>query len=130
MINETKLQEIEARCNAADPGPWTWTANHVLHRAPYVGAGEGGGRYVCTTSIAADSSGVRDAKFIAAARTDIPLLIAALREANGLCGELAEALKISHDAMVNWFSSEYANSPKAKLIREALDKYYDYRKQV
>lgn len=41
-----------------------------------------------------------------------------------LLDEMGKALRIAHDAMVTWFSSEYADSEKAKIVRRALDNYY------
>ena len=63
-----RLDEIEARTNAAPAGPW-----ELL----------GGGEYVSGPDIlvAPDDGGVTsaDAEFIAHARTDVPALVAALR---------------------------------------------------
>lgn len=63
-----RLNEIEARANAATEGPWDLI---------------GGGEYVTPVGImvAPDDGGVNgaDAEFIAHARTDVPALVAALR---------------------------------------------------
>ena len=97
-MTEQKLQEIEARCNAATE---VWgmrcdaTPGQVFH----------------------DN-----------AKDDVRALIVALREARELCDTMGHALSVGHDAMMSWFSSEYPDSPKAKLVRKALDKYYDYRR--
>ena len=73
-----RLNEIEARANAATEGPWETehhynrlTGEHVVSEIPRVaecmGNGDGGLDYK------------EDAEFIAHARTDVPALVAALR---------------------------------------------------
>lgn len=74
-----QLAEIEARANRATPGPWQRD-------------GCNGGEFYCVLAknpghlsdllctMRGRSSEVADSDFIAHARTDIPLLIAALRE--------------------------------------------------
>lgn len=39
--------------------------------------------------------------------------------------ELWRGLTVAHDAMVTWFSSEYADSEKAQTIRRLIDKHYN-----
>lgn len=96
-LTEDELRDIEARAEAATPGPWfvvgdTWRA---ADQAPYVLSGTDdphGGNPLCDMLLpdtydsddAADEAEARaeaDARFIAAARQDIPRLAAALREA-------------------------------------------------
>ena len=64
-MTDEQLQEIQARCEAATAGPWhregdaiAETDNYELGVVPYL----------------------PDAEFIAHARTDVPALVAALRE--------------------------------------------------
>lgn len=75
------IDAIEARANAATPGPWVET--------PYSRSGAGtderytaitGGREVVTTDQFPCSRKPADATFIAHARTDIPALVARVRE--------------------------------------------------
>lgn len=44
-------------------------------------------------------------------------------EAERLCHTLWMGLRLAHDAMVTWFSSEYAESPQALTVRAILDQY-------
>lgn len=66
MIN---LDEIERRANAATPGPWGHEMGAVLSIPT-------GGRFVASVG----KQCMNDAPFIAAARTDVPALIARVRE--------------------------------------------------
>ena len=80
-MNEKQLKKIEARCNAATWGEWrreprwgrVWA--EIPRHSPIFG------KHFETKLIADTQGNGDDAVFIAAARQDIPLLIAALREA-------------------------------------------------
>lgn len=88
------LDETEARCEAATPGPWA--GDHV---GDCVWPPEG-------TELAEDhqpvceSIGHRDGAFIVTARTDLPRAIAALRVADKLA-EFLEHLDMSCDDSCN-----------------------------
>ena len=69
------LDEIEARANAATPGPWYGNRNSGVY-AVNVGLVVGTGCGYCTKSRLTHE----DAAFIAAARTDVSALIARVRE--------------------------------------------------
>ena len=75
-MDEAKLQEIEARANAATPGPWIGDGEFgfVFQR--------GASRAHCIARLdhedVRDTSGA-DLAFIAHARTDVPALIAEVR---------------------------------------------------
>lgn len=83
MTATLDLDAIEARCNAATPGPWEisygceeesryrWRAVGPPHEVVENDAGYDDG--------SAESASEDDAKFIAHARTDVPLLIAEVR---------------------------------------------------
>lgn len=62
-----RLNEIEARANAATEGPWEASMDRVEHA--------GDSEY----AVAYDVAREEDAEFIAAARTDVPDMAAALR---------------------------------------------------
>ncbi|WP_430754636.1 hypothetical protein [Micrococcus luteus] len=62
-----RLNEIEARANAATEGPWEASMDRVEHA--------GDSEY----AVAYDVAREEDAEFIAHARTDVPALVAALR---------------------------------------------------
>ena len=68
------LDAIEARANAATPGPWTVSRSSSHPGERHIEAGLGAGVYV------AMDVGADDAAFIGAARTDIPALVARVRE--------------------------------------------------
>jgi hypothetical protein len=68
------LDAIEARANAATPGPWKEGSNDVYS--------------------------VRNAAFIAAARTDVPALIARVRELEAECERLKTFAAKSFSQMV------------------------------
>lgn len=68
------LDAIEARANAATPGPWTVSRSSDHPGERHIDAGLGAGVYV------AMDVGADDAAFIANARTDIPALVARVRE--------------------------------------------------
>lgn len=71
-MNEQTLQQIEARCDAL-PGhlPWIWSCQYDKYKFVLNQENE----------IMAHPATEEIGKFIATSRTDVPLLIAALREA-------------------------------------------------
>ena len=88
------LDEIEARANAATPGPWFvhesdrpgdyWTVSADPERpfeCEVFDDGSAGGEYGPSCSIA-------DRDFLVAARTDVPALIARVRELEAECERL------------------------------------------
>lgn len=77
------LDEIERRVNAATEGPWG-SHEGCVHRLD--GETFYGGKAICRTPGDDDYFGpqdVRDGQFIAHARTDVPALIARIRELEG-----------------------------------------------
>lgn len=76
MTITDRLNEIEARANAATKGPWS-----TFGRGTVVGTADKDGwrnYVVCSCSL---SPGIANANFVAAARTDVPALCAAVRRA-------------------------------------------------
>jgi hypothetical protein len=67
------LAEIQARADAATPGPWRMTSQGGIEPVQYTGPGED------FTSVAAVRED-RDWAFITHARTDVPVLVAELAE--------------------------------------------------
>lgn len=55
------------------------------------------------------------------ARRGFAVLCGDLQSCQGQHEALLFSLKETHDAMVNWFSSEYAEHPIAKRARRAID---------
>jgi hypothetical protein len=111
-VDEKRLAKIEARASAATPGPWTrWIGNTSVH-AGKVSENRPGtirhrGPQVCEVddmNLTAEEDGeqadtsypldpVADAEFIAHARTDVPDLVAALRDARAQLAAMQQ-----HDA--------------------------------
>lgn len=106
-MTEAELKAIEERANAATPGPWTADAEveerngggtrlyvsahnddasgHVCRVTPIV---EGSYKRWAQEDMAEPKRHKSDAAFIAAARSDVPALVAALREAQARIEEL------------------------------------------
>jgi hypothetical protein len=98
-----ELAKIEARCAKATPGPWDaplvdlgsvqsfkavdFYFDHSYEAYPPLG--EAGPVYVANSE--------ENAEFIAAARTDVPALIAALRAAQGRESELSILLREAYE---------------------------------
>lgn len=68
-MTDERLAEIEARANAATPGPWRYTLYFVMSPSQGLIADIGPG----------SASVNSDAAFIAHARTDVPALLAEVR---------------------------------------------------
>ena len=71
---EKLLADIEERAEKATPGPWT----HFREGHPAVSSIEGTSFYSHYGSLSVNA--YKDGEFIAASRTDVPRLVAALRE--------------------------------------------------
>jgi len=98
------LAEIQARADAATPGPWAMTSQGGIEPANYSGPGED------FTSIAAVRED-RDWAFIAHARTDVPALVAELTAARAklqkIHDSVIEGLEGSEDDV---YSNDYGVS--------------------
>ncbi|MFM9635916.1 hypothetical protein [Streptomyces turgidiscabies] len=93
-LNDERLADIEARANAATPGPWTsWadTYPHVVTQGsadihPFDAEG------IVSTNLAVNVAA--DAEFVAHARTDVPAMAAEIRrlrrQRKYLVGQLAK----------------------------------------
>ena len=88
MSAADRLDQIEARANAATEGPWKTTYEeadqwHSITGSPYP---LGGGLWADHPEVATvDQEDEADAEFIAHARTDVPALVAALRAVLRVC---------------------------------------------
>lgn len=98
-LSAATLTAIEARVEAATPGPWSvesdaneigdasgfgiWTSAEIVFGTWYEDNGLYGGAGLTLFDEAT-------AKFVAAARTDIPLLLAEVHRLRGLIGENGE----------------------------------------
>lgn len=79
MSDALDLDIIEARANAATKGPWRWQANDKGYPQEIVGNDDG--LILVAQTITGPEHFPSEAEFIAHARTDVPALVAALREA-------------------------------------------------
>jgi len=116
------IDEIEARANAATPGPWKHEGQEV--RAAY---------HVAFCGEAATSQGAtsardctRNARFIAHARTDVSALIARVRELEAECERLKTFAAQNFSAMIRQEAQqmrEYGLSYEGvrKVLREHDD---------
>lgn len=76
MTDELNLDAIEARANAATPGPWE--PYFTVHGHPHV-VRAGQSIWGVIVSISPDDYGRADCEFLAAARSDVPALVAEVR---------------------------------------------------
>lgn len=102
-LTDEELNEIEARAAAATPGPWHVDGRHEHERGGGIDfiESEAGRQIVCGDS-GAYPPVLTDADFIAAARTDVPRLVAALR---------------AEREPVDWPKLEAEHAPVIALIR-------------
>ncbi|WP_198345208.1 hypothetical protein [Burkholderia ubonensis] len=77
-MNDEILNEIEARCKAATPGPWVSYVEGRDHESGsnFIMTGPEGDR---SDDIELSGATIADQDFIAHARQDIPLLVAEIR---------------------------------------------------
>jgi hypothetical protein len=86
------LEEIERRANAATPGPWGFSRDEKRYlldeTTDVVGEVAPGSTGAAITVFAVATGALEDADFIASARTDVPALIARVRELEAELDEL------------------------------------------
>lgn len=118
-MKEARLKDIEARANAATEGPWAWESVGLQSNEWALGTmfpthegevidtydeatGKFGKKPVVVEGIA-QSCGeglFANARFIAAARSDVPALCAAVRERDATIIRMREALSILRERFV------------------------------
>lgn len=92
MISDDELDEIQARANAATPGPWRARAcGEIVAGRHVVATSDGGGG-----SVWVEWRNEEDKRFAAHARADVPRLIAEIRRLQGEWRKLLEALREVH----------------------------------
>jgi len=79
VTDNERIAQIEARCNAASPGPWTWEPSWPEGQV-LTTAGLRDGPWHAIARRRWDNE-LADAAFILAAREDVPWLLNRLREA-------------------------------------------------
>lgn len=96
-MNEKRINEIRARCDAATPGPWRMIheSENYYHRPYCTVPRDGNNNSVCQSFATRENKSlVANGIFIAHARQDIPWLLGELekaqREICRLCEELAD----------------------------------------
>lgn len=89
-MNEQELAEIEARANAATPGPWSV---QVQHHDTLIYGGPPGGRIDLAKIVPWMTHDKPNADFIAHARQDVPALIAEVRHLRNVVKECCGALE-------------------------------------
>lgn len=83
-----RLDEIEARANAATTGPWSHCLDELRNRTAVhrIGSSEVNADVAFTyRDRDGRGPGMQDAEFIAHARTDVPALVATLRAVLDVC---------------------------------------------
>jgi hypothetical protein len=116
MISDAELNQIEERARAATEGPW-----EVFTIAS--SAGESSRIFSDALGPAADIAHIpmpwngdgSNAAFIAAARTDVPALVAALREARGVVREVVENAEPVVRVLDACYSGNAANWPRNRV---------------
>jgi hypothetical protein len=98
------LDEIEARANAATPGPWGFSRDEKRYlldeTTDVVGEVAPGSTGAAITVFAVATGALEDADFIASARTDVPALIARVRELEAECERLKTFAAQSFSQMI------------------------------
>jgi len=122
------LDRIEALANAATPGPWGYKAGVLKHYAFSLDAGEDFG--VSLQELhwqdGREVPAAANAQFIAAARTDVPALVAELRAARAEVERLRTAAADERADVVAFFSKRAAawraeEGPHAKAAAYIYD---------
>lgn len=126
MLSDEKLKEIEARAAAATPGPWAVGASYradwdVVSKAP------GHVDWRVAQAGHAGPGGMCDPAFIAAARTDVPELVAEVRKLRSALTELVDLKELKERNIGGpnylWMSEYSRRKPLAwAAAREALGK--------
>jgi hypothetical protein len=100
-VTDERLAEIEARCNDATPGPWSAVRDHNGHWRVVWPHSQNG-------SVARDGKVFDDydAAFIAAARDDVPDLLAEVRRLRGAMDEVRRRIETSARCGRTWPDSE------------------------
>lgn len=96
MMNEERLREIAERVCAATPSPWTVRLTPEGHPALFGGPAEEGrpGSYLCGNRNRQDQSqGHADFTFMAAAREDVPALLAEQLRQSRVLAELDDEVQ-------------------------------------
>lgn len=117
------LDAIEARANAATPGPWCSSSEYGYWQ---IGPTSGDGcERLLDIDVGNSDNAHHDAPFVAEARTDIPALLAYARELEARVAGLENVLVEEHEAHAAWkrgkpISPEYVRRAAARSARRKL----------
>ena len=118
-MTDERLAEIEARAEAAIPGPWTVRlgSNGYVHQ---IGIDAGGLRDPIGCAYGENAQGRENAEMMARAREDLPALCRALREERAARQEAVHLLRLavedaSHPSATRRFSAITANAFLARF---------------
>ena len=121
------LPAIKKRCAAATDGPWEhgtgpygWDDGIIVaEQSPSFGGG--GGVVITNSGHGGTSPSDADAEFIAAARTNVPMLVAALEEAQGKLERIETGLCTCGDSPIFSCLVHDSGSLLARILKEEND---------
>ena len=119
MTAADRLDEIEARANAATTGPWSHCLDELRNRTAVhrIGSSEVNADVAFTyRDRDGRGPGMQDAEFIAHSRTDVPRMVAALRAVLDVCDGLEEAHRANPKQ-----TYEYGLEEAAHQVRNAVE---------
>lgn len=122
-VDEKRLKEIEAREQGAQPGPWFACPPETGEMGACGGVGTSPGGLECDSIISTDGGynppNMPTAQFIAHARTDVPDLVADLREARAALDPAgletaAKVVEVAYPNLSAWLREAAARARGAK----------------
>jgi len=120
-MNDQQLKEIEYRLNFSTPGPWVGDRRDGTVKYTLYGADRT--RVICGNNEDLGIMNSGDEEFIRYSRTDIPDLIAEVRELRGLLVESCENIEKIEESINKWLA-------KGNLEPMWLDNFRDAVKQI
>ena len=132
MMTDERLAEIEARAEAAIPGPWTVRpgSNGYVHQ---IGIDAGGLRDPIGCAYGENAQGRENAEMMARAREDLPALCRALREERGWKAQWETANRVIAIRDAELREEREAHEATRALLREVgktLEEEFAARKEA
>lgn len=90
-IGPADLEEMAARCKAATPGPWEVLEDRLVDTAWLNAAAPGDDKPIALFDYRSGADNKANAAFVAAARSDLPLLLGLVKALSKRVEELLEA---------------------------------------
>lgn len=128
-MTESELQAIEARANAATPGPWSETDDTGTVIACYCSGGPGVFAGEADPAVYGGNDRA-DFAFIAAARSDVPTLIAEVRRLQSIGNAQLEELHRLRSEREMWQADKQAFDARAAECRQLRFERDDLRTRV